>query len=694
MRWAVPRPAPVSDMPQSAAARIEKLRREIRRHDHSYYVLDDPSVSDAEYDALFRKLQVLEGEHPELITPDSPTQRVGGEPAQKFEQAGHLLPMLSLDNVFDRVEMEAFDRRVGERLIAEGIKDAAGRCGDIEYCAEPKFDGVAVSLLYRDGRLERAATRGDGATGEDITQNVRTIKAVPLILRGDGSPPLLEVRGEVYISKSGFQKLNRQAERDGDKVFANPRNAAAGSLRQLDPRITAKRPLSFFCYGVGEVTAALADTHTGVFRRLKQFGLPVCPEVGVVRGAKECAGFYDRMLDRRDNLPYELDGVVFKVNDLDWQRRLGQLSRSPRWAVAYKFPAHESTTTVREIIFQVGRTGALTPLARLEPVSVAGVTVSNVSLHNMDEIARKDVRVGDTIVLRRAGDVIPQVVKVVTGKRPSPAPKKVPVPVKCPECGGKVVRESEGKVILYCANTWGCPAQRRAAIEHFASRGAMDIEGLGEKLVVRLLEEELIKDAGDIYELHKKKELIAALDGLGEKSADNLFAAIEKSRKIPCERFIYALGIPEVGETVARTLALHFKTPDALERADEEALQGVPEVGAVVAQRIREFFDNPNYQRILGKLRRHVRTQAPAGAVGGTPLAGQVYVLTGTLLSMGRNEAKGKLTMLGAKVASAVSRSTTTVVAGANSGSKLDKAKELGVEILDEKAFLRRLEAR
>ena len=679
----------VKSMGQSAAARITQLRRELAQHNHRYYTLDDPSIADAEYDALFRELQQLESDHPELVTPHSPTQRVGGAAAEKFEPAEHLLPMLSLDNVFDENELAAFDRRVRERLASEEIEAGA----NIEYCVEPKFDGVAVSIVYRDGQLQCAATRGDGSVGENITRNVRTIKSVPLVLHGNDAPALLEVRGEVYIGKRSFRQLNKQAERDGDKVFANPRNAAAGSLRQLDPRVTAKRPLSFFCYGVGETAGALAGTHKGVFDRLGRLGLPVCPEVGVVKGVRRCIEFYRNMLDQRDRLPYEVDGVVVKVNDLEWQRRLGQLSRSPRWAAAYKFPAHEATTTVEEIFFQVGRTGALTPLARLAPVAVGGVTVSSVSLHNMDEIRRKDVRKGDTVILRRAGDVIPQVIKVVKEKRPTRAPRKVPVPAKCPVCGGKVVREDEDKVVLRCADTWGCPAQRRAAIEYFASRGAMDIEGLGEKLVARLLEEKLIEDTGDIYELYKKKEQIAELDGLGEKSADNLLAAIQKSREIPLERFICALGIPEVGETVAYSLALRFKTMDALRVADEDTLKEVPEVGAVVAARIREFFDNENYRRILTKLLRYVRPQALASSVGGTPLSGQVYVLTGTLETMSRGDAKARLVMLGAKVVTVVSRNTTTVVAGANSGSKLSKAEELKIEVIDENEFLRRLSA-
>ena len=674
-------------MGRSAVERVKKLRREIERHDHRYYVLDDPLISDAEYDVLFRELRELEDRHPELVTPHSPTQRVGGSPARKFAQVKHPRPMLSLDNSFDEAELADFDRRARARLRDEGIEEP----GELEYCAEPKFDGVAVSIVYRGGRLERAATRGDGSVGEDVTQNVRTVRKIPLSLHADKPPRLLEVRGEVYIGKAEFEKFNERAARAGEKTFANPRNAAAGSLRQLDPGITARRPLSFFCYGTGDASERLADTHRGVFDRLARFGLPVCPEIGVARGVDECVGFYNRMLELRGRLPYELDGVVFKVNRLDWQRRLGQLSRSPRWAVAWKFPAHETTTLVREIIFQVGRTGALTPLARLEPVLVGGVTVSSVSLHNFDEIRRKDVRVGDTVVVRRAGDVIPQVVKVVGDKRPTPAPRAVSPPARCPECGGGVAHES-GEVVLRCANTWGCPAQRRASIEHFASRGAMDIEGLGGKLVARLVEGKYIEDAGDIYELHEKREQLAALDGFGEKSVDNLLTAIENSRKIPFERFIFALGISEVGETVARSLAARFKTIDELERASEEVLKEVSDVGDVVAESVRAFFDNERHRRTLAKLRRYVQPQAHADGARGTPLAGQVYVLTGTLESLSRAEARSRLTTLGAKVASAVSRNTTTVVAGANSGSKLDKARELGTEILDEKAFLRRLD--
>ena len=674
-------------MPQSAAALVKKLRREIEEHDRRYYILDDPLVSDAEYDALFRELRELEERHPELIAPDSPTQRVSGEPMEKFVSAEHRFPMLSLDNVFEEAEMTAFDLRVRKRLANERVAEESDA---VAYCTEPKFDGVAVSLLYRNGRLERAATRGDGLVGENVTQNVRTIKAVPLTLRGDNPPAELEVRGEVYISRCGFRKLNEQAGRDGGKVFANPRNAAAGSLRQLDPRITAKRPLLFFCYGAAPASE-LSDTQKGLLDRLVELGLPVCPEVGMIEGVGRCGEFYRKMLDRRDALPYEMDGVVFKVNRIDWQRRLGELSRAPRWAVAYKFPAHEMTTTVRDVVFRVGRTGVLTPIARLAPVEIGGVTVGSVSLHNMDEIGRKDVRIGDAVIVRRAGDVIPQVIKVVKARRPKPAPKKVRAPADCPECGGKVAHREADANVLYCTSAWSCPAQRKAAIRHFASRGAMDIEGLGEKVVARLLEEGLIEDSGDIYRLHEKKERIAALDGFGKKSADNLISAIDRSRTVPLERFIYALGIPEVGETTAGSLALRFKTLDGLERADEEALKAVPDVGDVVALRLREFFSDEGHRGILDKLRAGVHLKAPAGATGEAPLTGRIYVLTGTLPSMTRDEARRRLTMLGARVAPAVSRNTTAVIAGEGSGSKLDRARELGIEVLDEDALLRLL---
>ena len=679
-------------MPQSTAGRIEVLRREIEQHDRRYYIDDDPVITDAEYDALFQELKELEQFHPNLITPHSPTQRVAGQPAEKFDQVKHLLPMLSIDNVFDEAELRAFDQRICNRLAREGIEIVATNDGTgIGYCAEPKFDGVAVSILYRQGRLERAATRGNGSVGEDITQNVRTIKSVPLTLDVDMPPTLLEVRGEIYISKRNFEKLNRQADRDGDKLFANPRNAAAGSLRQLDSRITTKRPLSFFCYGVGEVESELPDTHKGILEYLTALGLPVCSEVSVVDDFRQCVKFYNKMVKKRDSLPYEMDGVVFKVNKIDWQRSLGELSRAPRWAIAYKFPAHECTTTVKEIFFQVGRTGAVTPLARLAPVRVGGVTVSSVSLHNMDEVRRKDIRVGDTIVLHRAGDVIPQIIKVIKDKRPSPIPSAVSDPVKCPKCGGKVVRGGESKAILYCTNTWGCSAQRKATIEHFVSRSAMDIEGFGGKLVECLLEENLIKDAGDIYELHKKRDKIAALKGLGEKSVNNLLEAIEKSKDIPLERFIYALGIPEVGETVARALASHFKTLEALEGADVETLKCIIGVGDIIAQHIYNFFTDKKYQCMLGKLRRHVRLQSPKVNLQDAPFAGQIYVLTGNLSSMKRDEAKRRLIRLGAQVASSVSLKTTIVVAGDNSGSKLNRARELGIKVLNEDAFLKQI---
>ena len=681
---------------RSAATEIKQLRSEIEHHDRLYYVEDDPSVSDAQYDRLLRRLQALESEYPDLVTPDSPTQRVAGKPADRFGQIEHLLPMLSLDNVYDDEQMRAFHRRVCKRLANEGVAPGCGEDGaavtddrSIAYCAEPKFDGIAVSILYRGGRLQHAATRGDGFVGEDVTQNVRTIKAVPLVLKGRRLPPSLEVRGEVYIDRCGFEKLNEQAERDGAKVFANPRNAAAGSLRQLDSRITAQRPLAFFCHGVGYFDGVLPDTHKGRLDRLRQLGLPTCPETEVVEGVAGCVDFYRRIAEKRERLPYELDGVVFKINVVDWQRRLGEVSRSPRWATAFKFPAHEGTTVVREISFQVGRTGALTPLAHLEPVSVGGVTVSNVSLHNMDEVRRKDVRVGDRIVLRRAGDVIPQLVKVVKSVRPSPPPPKVAEPSACPDCGGKVARREEEGVILYCVNNRECAAQRQASIKHFVSRGAMDIEGFGKKLAERLFAENLIEDIGDIYELHAGRERLEAIEGLGEKSVDKLLEAVNASKSVSLERFVYALGIPEVGETAARALALRFATLDELAGADEEALKQVPDVGNIVARNIRQFFDDAGHRRILAKLRNHVNIRPPASGEKHAPLAGNVYVLTGTLASMKRQEAKRKLLELGAEVATAVSGRTTAVIAGAGAGSKTDKARALGVEILDEAALLR-----
>lgn len=688
-----------------AAARIKQLRREIEQHDHRYYVDDAPSVSDAEYDRLFRELQTLENDHPDLLVPDSPTQRVAGEVAEGFDQIRHSLPMLSLDSVYAEEQMRAFDNRVCRRLMEQGVEfwqaeRAVGKgrtdsgSPQITYCAEPKFDGVAVSILYRDGRLESVATRGDGLVGEDITRNARTIKSLPLRLEGSSLPSVLEVRGEVYMSRRGFERLNRQAERDDTRVFANPRNAAAGSLRQLDPKITARRPLAFFCYGTGHSDGTLPDTQKGRLDYLRELGVPVCPEASLVYGIAECISFYREMTGKRDLLPYETDGVVFKVDRIDWQCRLGELSRSPRWATAYKFPAQEGTTRVKQIVFQVGRTGALTPLARLEPLLIGGVVVSNASLHNMDEVRRKDIRAGDTVVLRRAGDVIPQVVKVVQSEGLSPRPPQVAEPAVCPECAGAVARREQDAANLYCTNTWGCAAQRRATIEHFVSRGAMDIEGFGGKLGELLLEKGFVRDVADIYRLRERKEQLKSLRGLGEKSLEKLFAAIDASRDISLERFVYALGIPEIGEVAARSLAMRFRTLGALAQADGEALQATAGVGSVIAHHVRRFFNNREQKEILGRLLAEVNVRACGSEDRGTSLAGRTYVLTGVLSSLKRDEARRNLQALGARVTTTVSKETTAVIAGDNAGSKLGKAEELGIDILDEAALLELIRSR
>ena len=660
--------------PDPAVRRIEALRREIREHNYRYYVLDDPSVPDAEYDRLMRELEALEAEHPELVTPDSPTQRVGAEPADRFGEVRHALPMLSLANAFSEDDLHAFYKRIRDRL---GIED------EIEFAAEPKLDGLAVSLLYEDGKLVRGATRGDGVTGEDITQNIRTIKTIPLALHGEDWPRLLEVRGEVYMPRKGFEALNARARERGEKTFVNPRNAAAGSLRQLDPRITAERPLAMFCYGVGKVEgAALPDRQSAILERLQDWGLRVCPERDVVTGPAGCLDYYRRIGAQRDRLPYEIDGVVYKVNRLDLQDDLGFVSRAPRWAIAHKFPAQEEITILRDVEFQVGRTGALTPVARLEPVFVGGVTVSNATLHNMDEIERKDVHIGDTVIVRRAGDVIPEVVGVVAERRP-PDARPVTMPAECPVCGSEVVR-AEGEAVARCSGGLYCGAQRKEAIKHFASRRAMDIEGLGDKLVDQLVEAGLVDHVDGIYRL--TVEQVASLERMGEKSAQNLIHAIDKSRQTTLERFIFALGIREVGEATARALALHFGDLAPLMQADEEALQLVPDVGPIVARHVVSFFHQAHNREVIDRLLAagiewETIEVTPAAE---QPLAGCTYVLTGTLESMTRDEAKARLMALGAKVSGSVSKKTTAVIAGAEAGSKLAKAEALGVTVLDE----------
>ena len=658
--------------------RVEQLREQIRFHNHRYYVLDDPEIPDAEYDRLLRELESLEQQHPELISSDSPTQRVGAEPLKAFGQVEHRVPMLSLGNCFSDEELEAFTRRIADRLDNSEA---------LEYNAEPKLDGLAVSLRYEQGKLVQAATRGDGTTGEDITQNIRTIQSIPLRLIGDDIPPVLEVRGEVYMPKSGFDALNQRALEKGQKTFANPRNAAAGSLRQLDPKITAERPLEIYCYGWGEVEGwALPSTHSAVLQQLRDWGLRVCPEIDIVRGAQGCLDYYQRIGEMRDALPYEIDGVVYKVNELALQKELGFVARAPRWAIAHKFPAQEEMTRLLGVDFQVGRTGALTPVARLDPVFVGGVTVSNATLHNMDEVERKDVQIGDMVIVRRAGDVIPEVVAPVTSYRPADA-QPILMPHSCPSCGSEIIRP-EGEAVARCSGGLYCPAQRKEAIKHFASRKAMDVDGLGDKLVEQLVDEGLIEHVDDLYTLTAGK--VVGMERMAEKSAGNLIDAISHSRETTLARFIFALGIREVGEATARSLALAFGDIDPLMQADEEALQQVPDVGPVVASNIHAFFQQPHNLDVINKLItagiRWPVVEPPEAAE--QTLAGLTFVLTGTLSLMTRDEAKQKLQAMGAKVSGSVSKKTSAVVAGEKAGSKLDKAQGLGVRVMTEEELL------
>lgn len=663
-------------------ARLQQLRAELLRHNHRYYVLDDPEVPDAEYDRLLRELQQLESRFPDLVTPDSPTQRVGGTPLDAFREVTHLRPMLSLDNVFDAEEFAAFDRRVRDRL-----KTAE----DVEYSCEPKYDGIAISLIYRDGVLERGATRGDGSVGEDITLNVRTIKSVPLRLLGEGHPELLEVRGEIYMPKAGFDKLNRQAAEQGTKGFVNPRNAAAGSLRQLDPRLTASRPLMLCAYGVGEVQGgALPVRHTDTLRLLASWGFSITKDLREAQGVAGCLEFYQLLQSKRATLPYDIDGVVFKVNSLEQQTALGFVAKAPRWAVAFKFPAQEEMTVLRAVEFQVGRTGSITPVARLEPVFVGGVTVSNATLHNSDEIDRLGVKVGDTVIIRRAGDVIPQVVSVVLSKRPADA-GDIRFPTQCPVCGSPVARE-EGEAAVRCTGGLICPAQRKEAIKHYASRQAMDIEGLGEKLVDALVEKGLIASMEDLYDL--TAEQLAGMERMGKKSAQNLLDALEHSKATTLPKFLYALGIRDVGQATAATLAKHFGNLEALLAADEMQLQEVQDVGPVVASRVATFFADPRNLDVIRGLRNHGVHWPDIAVVAqeSLPLAGKTYVLTGNLESMARDYAKARLEALGAKVSGSVSSKTDCVVAGPGAGSKLSKAESLGIPVIDEGEFLQLLE--
>jgi DNA ligase (NAD+) len=672
-------------MSKSAAARAVELRQQIAHHNYRYHVLDDPEVSDAEYDRLMRELKALEEQHPDLVTPDSPTQRVGATPVSELQEVVHARPMLSLDNAFADEDVVAFDRRVRERL--ENVEQ-------IEYSAEPKLDGLAISFRYESGRLVQAATRGDGLRGEDVTHNVRTIKAVPTVLRGT-APKLLEVRGEVFMLIAGFKAMNQRALERGERTFVNPRNAAAGSIRQLDPRLAAGRPFDVFFYGVGETDGwKLPAKHSEALQQLKEWGLKVSPLLRIVQGAEGCLEYYRDIGARRASLPYEIDGVVYKVNRFVQQRELGFVARAPRWAIAHKFPAHEENTIVKGVEFQVGRTGALTPVARLEPVFVGGVTVSNATLHNMDEVRRKDVRIGDTVVIRRAGDVIPEVVKVILERRPQDA-IEVELPRNCPICNSAVERE-EGEAVARCTGGLFCAAQRKEALRHFASRRALDIDGLGSKIIDQLVESDppLVKSPADLYTL--TAEQLAGLERMGEKSAENLIRAIEDSRKhATLPRFLYALGIRDVGEATAAALANHFGSLAELQSASEEQIQEVPDVGPVVAAHVYKFFQEQHNRDVIAALVKHVHLQSQArkAAQGAGPLAGKTFVLTGSLDSMSRDDASDRIVALGGKVAGSVSKKTSYVVAGAEAGSKLARAQELGVAVLDEQAFLKLLES-
>ncbi|WP_417662277.1 NAD-dependent DNA ligase LigA [Pseudomonas sp.] len=785
-----------------AAQRILQLRAELDQHNYRYHVLDEPSIPDAEYDRLFHELKALEAQHPNLVTPDSPTQRVGSLALSAFGEVKHEVPMLSLGNAFEEADLESFDRRVREGLdlpADDGVNgDLFGSAQEVEYSCEPKLDGLAVSLLYENGMLVRGATRGDGSTGEDISVNVRTIRNVPLKLQGEGWPQVLEVRGEVFMSKAGFEALNARQMEQGGKVFANPRNAAAGSLRQLDSKITASRPLEFCCYGIGRVQGDLPETHIGILHALKDWGMPISRELKLAKGAQACLDYYRDIGQRRAALAYEIDGVVFKVNSLAQQRELGFRAREPRWAIAHKFPALEELTELLAVEFQVGRTGAVTPVARLKPVKVAGVTVSNATLHNMDEVARLGLMIGDTVIIRRAGDVIPQVVQVVTERRPDWSPQEVQqrsvkVPEQCPVCGSAVertqlVKRSKGKEsftegsIYRCVGRLACGAQLKQAIIHFVSRRAMDIEGLGEKSVEQLVDEGLVNSPADLYTL--TFEQIVGLEGFAELSSNNLLEAIKQSRKPTLARFIYALGIPDVGEETAKLLARALGSLTRIRQALPEVLTYLPDVGLEVAHEIhsffadehnqsvisqliargielqeegdlhpefaasttlagfiaklniafiaatgaerlaskfgsvqgiidadwldvrqverlsekaakslREFFDNPvNAQHALAiekqLLEFGMHWQSEKKQLEGLPLAGQTWVLTGSLEIMSRDVAKEKLEALGAKVAGSVSAKTSCVVAGPGAGSKLAKANDLGLRVLDENQFL------
>ncbi|MBW5802567.1 NAD-dependent DNA ligase LigA [Coxiella endosymbiont of Ornithodoros amblus] len=667
------------EVPAKIQKQIQRLRQEINEHNYRYYVLSQPTISDSVYDELFHELKQLEEKYPETITPSSPTQRIGAEPLKMFEPVHHEIPMLSLDNVFDEKGLRAFDKRIRQRLKLDK---------PLGYVCEPKMDGVALSLLYENGKLIQAATRGDGYTGENVTQNTRTIASVPLQLRGSDYPELVEIRGEVLMPRGSFAKFNQEAEKRGDKTFLNPRNAASGSLRQLDPRITAKRPLIFYGYLIGLVKGKdFPKNHCDILKQFKDWGIPVISEIKVVDGIGGCFEYYEHLVKTREKMPFDIDGIVIKVNSLQIQAELGFVSRAPRWAIAYKFPAQEKMTVVKAIEFQIGRTAAVTPVARLEPVSISGVMVSNATLHNFDELYRKDVRVGDTVIVRRAGDVIPEVVGPILAKRPQKS-KPIKIPSRCPVCHAEVIKP-EGEAVARCVGGLYCWAQLRESIEHFASRRALDIEGLGDKLVELFIQERLIKDITGIYQL--KKSAIAALPRMGEKSAEHLLTAIEKSKKTTLPRFLYALGIRGVGDTTARTLARHFHELDPLMKASIETLEEIRDIGPVAAENIYAFFHQKHNMELINKLIQLGVHWPQEKAVVKSEIAGKTFVLTGALKSLTREEVEEEIERSGGKSSSSVSKNTNYVIVGENPGSKYKKAKALGISLIDEEAFLKLL---
>ena len=681
-------PAAVEGVPAKVMEEVAQLHRELLEASHRYYVLDDPTLTDADYDTRLRRLEALEAEYPQLISSESPTQRVGAAPASGFEEVQHAVPMLSLNNAFDDDELRAFVQRAAKTLELGDAQDAGD---ELSFCCEPKLDGLAVSLIYENGVLVQGVTRGDGRTGEGITTNLRTIRSIPLKLRGDDLPELLEVRGEVYMSHAGFEALNARGRDEDGKVFANPRNAAAGSLRQLDSNIAASRPLEFCAYQVARVDDALlaseaGQNHSGLMALLNDYGFRTSPQLEVVRGAQGIIDYTRRLGEKRDDLDHDIDGAVIKLDALRLQRELGFVARAPRWAIAYKYPAQEQETTLEGVDFQVGRTGALTPVARLAPVQVAGVVVSNATLHNMDEVERLGVQIGDSVIIRRAGDVIPQVVRVASEGTSREA---IVLPDGCPVCGSEIER-LEGEVVARCAGGLICAAQRKEALKHFSSRKALDVDGLGEKLIEQLIERELVKTPADLF--HLEAATLAELPRMGEKSAANLVASLDKSRNTTLARFIYALGIREVGEATAANLATHFGTLEALRAADQAALEAVEDVGPIVAAHIHTFFQQPtNNETLEALLACGLSWEEVEIGERHQPLAGQTWVLTGSLDSMTRDEGKARLQALGAKVAGSVSKKTAGVVAGEAAGSKLEKAMQLGLTVLDEETFVKRL---